>query len=191
MRSGSSVTAAVVACGLVLAACGGGDDAAAETSSTTASPTTTQATATTTTAAATTTTTTTEPELTATALTAAIQAQLRALGFLDGAIDGIYGPLTTAAVTAFQEDAGITADGEYGPATEDALVEAVQADKDFVEGIQEDLKEAGLYSGPVDGDYGSGTEKAVTALQEECDLEPPADGRFTPLTQVCLELALT
>lgn len=187
MRSGSNV-AVVVAFGLALAACSsGGDDAADDTSTTTVAPTTTQAAATTT---APTTTTTTQPELVATALTAAVQVQLQALGYFDGAIDGIYGPLTVEAVMAFQEAAGITADGAYGPETEDALVEAVQADKDFVELIQEDLKAAGFYSGPIDGDYGAGTEKAVTALQEQCDLEPEADGRFTPLTQVCLELAL-
>lgn len=187
MRSGSNVTA-VVAFGLVLAACSsGGDEAADETSTTTIATTTTQA-ATTSTAA--TTTTTTQPELVATALTAAVQVQLQALGYFDGAIDGIYGPMTVEAVTAFQEDAGIPADGKYGPQTEDALVEAVQADEDFVKLIQEDLKTAGFYSGPLDGDYGAGTEKAVVALQEQCELEPPADGRFTPLTQVCLELAL-
>ena len=185
MRSVSLTS--MIAVALALAACGG--DEPATTTTTTRAPTTTSQ-PTTTTVPTTTSTTTTVPDQVATAFVAALQQQLQVLGFFNGDIDGIYGPVTIEAVMAFQRDAGITVDGEYGPETEDALVAALEADADFVKELQESLGQLGLYTGPVDGDYGPGTKRAVTTLQEQCDLEPEPDGRFTPLTHVCLEQAL-
>ena len=51
----------------------------------------------------------------------AIQQSLVALGFMAGAIDGIYGPQTAHAVRAFQASAGLVADGEVGALTRKAL----------------------------------------------------------------------
>ena len=179
------VFAAVLA--LVLAACGSSGDDTTTTTSTTFPTQTTVAAATTVPAETTTssTTTTTSPFGGATLLTSAIQLELTALGYFEGAADGIIGPMTVEAITAFQTDAGITADGAYGPETYEALADALEADPDVVEAIQEDLMELKLYPGPADGDYGSGTQKGVENLQEECGME--ADGRFTPYTHVCLE----
>jgi peptidoglycan hydrolase-like protein with peptidoglycan-binding domain len=50
-----------------------------------------------------------------------IQSVLRAAGFDPGPIDGVYGPMTTAAVSRFQEDQGIGVDGKVGPITRRAL----------------------------------------------------------------------
>jgi hypothetical protein len=50
-----------------------------------------------------------------------LQQALANAGHSPGAIDGVYGPKTTAAVSAFQQSAGITVDGIYGPATKQAL----------------------------------------------------------------------
>ena len=178
------VFAAVLA--LVLAACGSSGDDTTTTTSTTFPTQTTVAAATTVPAETTTSsTTTTSPFGGATLLTSAIQLELTALGYFEGAADGIIGPMTVEAITAFQTDAGITADGAYGPETYEALADALEADPDVVEAIQEDLMELKLYPGPADGDYGSGTQKGVENLQEECGME--ADGRFTPYTHVCLE----
>ena len=47
----------------------------------------------------------------------AVQIRLDALGFPPGKIDGIYGPLTAAAVTAFQQSRNIKVDGIVGPET--------------------------------------------------------------------------
>lgn len=163
---------------LVLAACGGGDSA---------DETTTVPTTATTAPTTTTTTTTTDPGPPATAFNAAIQSQLQWLGFFDSGIDGIYGPLTVAAVEAFQKDAGITVDGEYGPETAETLATAIESDPEFVTELQTSLIELGYYSGPADGKYGPGTSAGVEALQRSCELDQ--DGRFWPLTQVCLDAA--
>ncbi len=46
-----------------------------------------------------------------------IQTKLKNWGYYDGAVDGIFGSKTTAAVKAFQRKNGLTADGIAGPAT--------------------------------------------------------------------------
>lgn len=51
----------------------------------------------------------------------ALQQRLNALGFDAGREDGIQGPDTTRALTAFQHDAGLAPDGICGPATLDVL----------------------------------------------------------------------
>jgi peptidoglycan hydrolase-like protein with peptidoglycan-binding domain len=50
-----------------------------------------------------------------------LQARLKELGFDPGDIDGIYGPSTTAAVTAFQKDRKLFAAGIAGTQTLQAL----------------------------------------------------------------------
>ena len=49
------------------------------------------------------------------------QRQLTALGYSPGPVDGKLGPSTKAAVTAYQKDRGLTADGSPGPTTRKAL----------------------------------------------------------------------
>lgn len=53
-----------------------------------------------------------------------VQQQLADVGCYTGAIDGILGPQTDAAIVAFQTASGLTVDGELGPETETALSEA-------------------------------------------------------------------
>ena len=50
-----------------------------------------------------------------------IQTKLKELGYLQGNIDGIYGNQTKQAVTAFQRDHGLSADGIAGEKTLAAL----------------------------------------------------------------------
>lgn len=56
---------------------------------------------------------------------AGVQSALEKLGYDPGKIDGIDGPNTQSAVTAFQNDAGIGADGKVGPITRKALLVAL------------------------------------------------------------------
>ncbi|MCL6451640.1 MAG: N-acetylmuramoyl-L-alanine amidase [Acetobacteraceae bacterium] len=55
---------------------------------------------------------------------ASLQQGLAALGFDPGRADGVFGPLTQKAVTAFQTATGLKADGIAGPLTLAALVQA-------------------------------------------------------------------
>ena len=50
-----------------------------------------------------------------------IQRELKALGLYAGALDGIFGPATKAAVEAFQKSKGLIVDGEFGRASAKAL----------------------------------------------------------------------
>ena len=54
-----------------------------------------------------------------------LQENLRSLGYYSGSIDGDYGSGTTAAVTAFQQANGLTADGVAGKRTINAIYAAV------------------------------------------------------------------
>lgn len=51
----------------------------------------------------------------------ALQQALLAQGIDPGAIDGVFGPATAAAVAAFQGAEGLVVDGVVGPQTSDAL----------------------------------------------------------------------
>src|SRR5262249_23389208 len=120
-----------------------------------------------------TTTTPAEPTTPAGPAVADLQTVMTHLGFYSGPIDGVYSDETTAAVVEMQKALGVTADGVYGPETDAALkgkaqVVAIQ--------IQTVLTEYGYYTGPIDGQYGSGTQDAVKKLQTE--LGVTADGRF-------------
>ena len=180
----------VAALGLVVAACGGGDDAGTTTTAAavaTTPPTTTAPVTTTSSAPPTTPTTptTTRPssDLPATSTIVVVQSDLTFLGFYEGPIDGIAGEETQAAISAFQTDAGIEVDGEYGPLTDEALAETLESNEEYVMGVQDDLIEKELYSGPVDGDYGTGTQNAVKAFQLDCEIEET--GHLDIETRLC------
>ncbi len=56
-----------------------------------------------------------------------VQRRLTALGYVVGVLDGIYGPMTAAAVRAFQRDRALQMDGVVGPKTRAALAAAPEA----------------------------------------------------------------
>ncbi len=125
----------------------------------------------------------------ATDATIALQEFLTALGYYDGPIDGDYGAATLAAVTAMQEELGITADGRYGPDTHKALLDADKgAAEQFSKILQQSLKDLGYYDGEVDGAYGPMTADAVKAFQTDYGLN--VDGVAGPETVNALHGAL-
>src|SRR5687768_12492149 len=116
----------------------------------------------------------------------ALQRRLHALGQQPGPIDGLYGPLTSAAVKRFQSSAGLAIDGIAGPQTRQALRGewprpvgrgagyGQQGGSSQVRAIQRRLRNADQRPGPVDGLFGPRTQAAVIRFQSGTGLA--ADG---------------
>lgn len=114
-----------------------------------------------------------EPQPDATILK--VQTALKNLGYNPGPLDGIMGPLTRAAVVAFQQKAGgLVVDGIPGPLTQAKLfatpvpvapAPAAPVDASILK-IQTALKARGFDPGPLDGIMGPRTKAAVIAFQK-------------------------
>ena len=122
-----------------------------------------------------------------------LQQLLDALGFEPGAVDGVFGAMTSSAVRGFQESRGIGADGVVGAATRAALADAVgpgdglDLPDDWVLGragllrsgsrgegvavLQRLLAGLGYDPGPADGVFGTKTTAAVRAFQSASGLK--------------------
>lgn len=134
-----------------------------------------------------------------------MQNRLIVLGYLSGTADGEYGATTEAAVKAFQDRNGLYADGKAGPQTLAKLYSSSAKKASSVVGhlgslksgmngsavrsLQKNLKTLGYYTGSVDGDYGSGTESAVSAFQRANGLK--ADGVAGKSTLNAIQNALS
>ncbi len=134
-----------------------------------------------------------------------LQQALKTAGYDPGAIDGKYGQKTVAAVVAFQQASGLSADGVVGAATAAALNKAPAADAGtssfdlpagtklrlgedadpaVVSDLQQALKTAGYDPGAIDGKYGQKTVAAVVAFQLASGLS--ADGVVGAATAAAL-----
>ena len=114
------------------------------------------------------------------AYTAAIQEDLANAGYYQGAVDGVYGPQTVAAVEALQQASGLPVTGTVDKATAEALqVELAAVAGASAQGtvaataaVQQTLKLVGFWDGPVDGVWTPELTEAVMALQTELGVEP-------------------
>ncbi len=109
---------------------------------------------------------------------AQLQQALKALGYYEGEVTGVYDDATTAAVGALQHDLGLPETGQYDAATDAALRARVggrlSAFGTGVAGLQQALADRGFYDGPIDGQYSAATIAAVKAFQTS--LGVPATG---------------
>ena len=148
---------------------------------------------------ATTTTTTKSAEV------ANLQELLSRRGFYNGAIDGIMGNQTRAAIVAAQKNYGLTADGIAGSQTLAALnsgnrqvnvalqnreavtkdVSEAKASDSNVATVQQLLARRGFYNGAIDGVKGTQTKAAIIAAQNAYGLTP--DGIAGVQTVAALE----
>jgi peptidoglycan hydrolase-like protein with peptidoglycan-binding domain len=120
-----------------------------------------------------------------------LQYLLRARGH-SVAVDGIFGPLTEAAVRAFQQQKGLAVDGIVGPNTWSALIITVKqgSQGDAVRGVQEEFQFRNLSGDPgtglqVDGIFGPKTDAAVRGFQQALHQDIPSvtvDGIVGPVT---------
>jgi hypothetical protein len=102
-------------------------------------------------------------------------------------VDGIFGPHTTAAVRAFQQNKGLAVDGDVGPLTWAAIIVQVKRGDtgDAVRGVQEEFQFRNLSGDPtqgvqIDGIFGPDTDAAVRGFQQALGLA--VDGIVGPLT---------
>jgi len=136
---------------------------------------------------------------------ALLQWDLAYLGFLDAEEvaggGGRFGPLTEAAVTAFQESNGVPPTGSFGAPTAAAIVQSlvanpsdvpvvdldVDTESDDVARLQTALEKLG-YIDRVTGYYGPMTSDAVSTFQQDNGIEPT--GAYGPVTRMALATRL-
>ena len=127
-----------------------------------------------------------------------LQRRLRALRHRPGPVDGLYGPLTEAAVERLQRDTGLSADGIVGPQTRRVLNTETPplapgagygepGGSPQVRDVQRRLRDAGQRPGPVDGRYGPLTRAAIERFQGTAG--QPASGVLSTATAVALARA--
>ena len=98
---------------------------------------------------------------------ALLQAQKRlvTLGYLKGVADGIYGPMTEAAIRSFQESNNLSATGHLDQETLSLLNQLV-ADTSSTAEIQQRLIELDYLQGTADGKWGPRSTAAMKSFQE-------------------------
>jgi peptidoglycan hydrolase-like protein with peptidoglycan-binding domain len=136
----------------------------------------------------------------------AVQEHLRSAGAYNGAVDGVWGPDSAAALQRFQANHQLQATGQLNEATASALgldpaallgtQQAVASPtvpppetlrSSSVRQVQERLRSLGFYNGGVDGVWGQSTQAAIQQFQQNRGLQP--NGQLTPATVGAMGLA--
>ena len=131
-----------------------------------------------------------------TSYTTTLQQALTDAGYYDAKVDGVYGPKTVEAVEAPQKANGLPQSGTLDKATEKALRSeleakggaAAQKDTASTAGVQQTLKIAGYWDGPVDGVWTDELTHAVEELQK--DLGVTVTGTVDAATIAAFERAV-
>ncbi len=130
------------------------------------------------------------------AYTATLQQSLLDAGYYDGQVDGVYGSATVAAVEALQAAHGLPTTGTVDKATAAALegdlaakggAAAEQATASTA-AVQQTLKLAGFWDGPVDGEWTPALTDALERFQTELGVDPT--GTVDAATVAALEKAI-
>ena len=128
--------------------------------------------------------------------TTTLQKALADAGYYEADVDGVYGPKTVAAVEALQKANGLPQTGTVDKATEKALRTelaakggaAAQQETASTAAVQQTLKLAGYWDGPVDGVWTDALTSALEALQK--DLGVKVTGTVDAATVAALEKAI-
>jgi peptidoglycan hydrolase-like protein with peptidoglycan-binding domain len=128
--------------------------------------------------------------------TVAIQTNLKATGYYEGNVDGVYGPKTVKAVESLQRDAGLPVTGLVDQATSMALDakvaelegQAAEQAKTQTTAVQTTLKLAGYWDGPIDGEWTPELTAALQRFQTDLGVEPT--GAVDAATLAAVEQAL-
>jgi peptidoglycan hydrolase-like protein with peptidoglycan-binding domain len=128
--------------------------------------------------------------------TKALQQDLSDAGYYTGKVDGVYGPTTVAAVESLQKAHGLPVTGAMDKATEAALRldlaakggAAAEAATASTAAVQQTLKLAGYWDGPVDGLWTPALTDALKTFQTE--LGVPATGTVDSATVAAFEKAI-
>ncbi len=129
--------------------------------------------------------------------------------YYQGALDGVFGPVTDASVRALQADAGIAVDGIAGPVTRAVIRDALEEQgknrllkllSPYMRGADVQELQNGLhllidadtqkpyYRDTLDGIFGPVTDAAVHAFQTDAGIK--VDGIVGPVTRAALREAL-
>lgn len=114
------------------------------------------------------------------AYTFALQQDLATAGYYAGTVDGVSGPMTVQAIEDLQEANGLPVTGTVDKATAAALQAelvalggaAAQDSLASTAAVQQTLKLAGFWDGPVDGVWTDELTAALQAFQSELGVEP-------------------
>lgn len=128
--------------------------------------------------------------------TKALQKSLEEAGYYKGEVDGVYGPDTVDAVETLQKTHGLPVTGTVDKATAAALKTDLAAKGGAVaqeavastSAVQQTLKLAGFWDGPVDGEWTPALTEALKEFQTALGVK--ASGSVDAATVAALEKAL-